>query len=73
VGKNAAWRVLTGIEGRLVRVKSETRLVLSVELLSPSVATEVDARDVEPACEPQTWKTALNTWGGPNKRSCTRI
>jgi transcription termination/antitermination protein NusG len=44
---------LTGVEGRLVQIKSETRLVLSINLLSRSVATEVDARDVEPAREPR--------------------
>ena len=44
---------LAGIEGRLVRVKNQTRLVLSVELLSQSVATEVDAWDVQPAVEPR--------------------
>jgi len=44
---------LAGIEGRLVRAKNQTRLVLSVELLSQSVATEVDAWDVEPALEPR--------------------
>ena len=42
---------LAGLEGRLIRVKSQTRLVLSVELLSQSVATEVDAWDVEPIRE----------------------
>ena len=46
---------LAGVEGRLVRVKNQTRLVLSVDLLSQSVATEVDARDVEPATERQPW------------------
>jgi len=64
--------VLAGIEGRLVRVKSQARLVLSVELLSQSVATEVDARDVEPACEPQLRKP-VEHGGGSLKRSCTRI
>ena len=44
---------LTGVEGRLVQIKSQTRLVLSINLLSRSVATEVDARDVEPAREPR--------------------
>jgi len=44
---------LAGLEGRLVRVKNRTRLVLSVELLSQSVATEIDARDVQPAPDPQ--------------------
>ena len=38
---------LKGIEGLLVRVKNRDRLVLSINLLSQSVATEVDARDVE--------------------------
>jgi len=38
---------LAGIEGRMLRVKSQARLVVSVELLSQSVATEVDVRDVE--------------------------
>jgi transcription antitermination factor NusG len=45
--------VLAGVEGRLVRVKSQTRLVLSINLLSRSVATEVDTRDVEPMLEPR--------------------
>lgn len=39
---------LKGIEGFLVRFKNQFRLVLSVELLSQSVATEVDIQDVEP-------------------------
>jgi len=38
---------LRDIEGRLVCVKNQTRLILSVEILSQSVATEVDANDVE--------------------------
>jgi len=42
---------LAGVEGRLIRVKSQTRLVLSVQLLSQSVATEVDAWDVVPIRE----------------------
>lgn len=37
---------LTGVEGLLVRVKNQTRLVLSVNLLSQSVATEIDVSDV---------------------------
>jgi transcription antitermination factor NusG len=61
--------VLAGIEGRLVRVKSQARLVLSVELLSQSVATEVDARDVEPARELQLRKPVEHR----GLRSCTRI
>lgn len=43
---------LAGVEGRLVRFKSQTRLVLSVELLSRAVATEVDTWDVEPVGDP---------------------
>jgi transcription antitermination factor NusG len=38
---------LRGIEGLLVRFRNQDRLVLSIDLLSRSVATEVDARDVE--------------------------
>ena len=38
---------LRGLEGLLVRVKSKSRLVLSVTLLSQSVATEIDISDVE--------------------------
>jgi transcription antitermination factor NusG len=44
---------LAGVEGRLIQIKSQTRLVLSVDLLSRSIATEVDARDVEPAPDPR--------------------
>jgi len=39
---------LSGVEGVLVRKKNVFRLVLSVDLLSQSVAVEVDAADVEP-------------------------
>jgi transcription antitermination factor NusG len=50
--REGAWvRVKRGplkdLEGLLVRVKSKTRLVLSVALLSQSVATEIDVSDVE--------------------------
>jgi transcription antitermination factor NusG len=38
---------LKDLEGLLVRFKNGSRLVLSIELLSQSVATEVDANDVE--------------------------
>jgi transcription antitermination factor NusG len=44
---------LAGVEGRLIRMKNRARLVLSVDLLSQSVSTEVDARDVERAPEPR--------------------
>lgn len=40
--------VLRGLEGILLRVKNQTRLVVSVALLSQSVATEIDASAVEP-------------------------
>jgi transcription antitermination factor NusG len=38
---------LEGLEGLLVGMKNHTRLVLSIELLSQSVSTEIDASDVE--------------------------
>jgi transcription antitermination factor NusG len=39
---------LEGIEGILVRKKNLFRLVLSVDMLTQSVAVEIDASDVEP-------------------------
>ena len=50
--REGAWvRVKRGalkdVEGLLVRMKSKTRLVLSISLLSQSVATEIDISDVE--------------------------
>ena len=41
---------LRDVEGRLMRVKNLTRLVVSVTLLSRSVATEIDIHDVEVIC-----------------------
>jgi len=38
---------LKGLEGLLLRVKNQTRLVLSITLLSQSVSTEIDASDVQ--------------------------
>ena len=38
---------LKNLEGLLVRVKSDTRLVLSIELLSQSVAAEIEVNDFE--------------------------
>ena len=38
---------LKGVQGYFVRLKNQSRLVISVNLLSQSVATEVDCRDVE--------------------------
>jgi transcription antitermination factor NusG len=38
---------LKGVEGLLVRVKNENRLVLSVDALSQSVSTEIDINAVE--------------------------
>jgi transcription antitermination factor NusG len=38
---------LEGVEGLLTRIKNSSRLVLSVQMLAQSVATEIDAADVE--------------------------
>jgi transcription antitermination factor NusG len=38
---------LKGLEGRLERIKNQFRLVVSVPLLSRSVATEVDLESIE--------------------------
>jgi transcription antitermination factor NusG len=38
---------LKNLEGRLVRMKNQTRIVVSISLLSQSVSTEVNASDVE--------------------------
>jgi transcription antitermination factor NusG len=38
---------LKDIVGTLVRIKQQSRLVLSVDLIAKSVATEVDMRDIE--------------------------
>jgi transcriptional antiterminator NusG len=38
---------LKGLEGRLERIKSQFRLVVSVELLCRSIATEVDLEAIE--------------------------
>jgi transcriptional antiterminator NusG len=38
---------LEGLEGRLVRYRNSTRLVISIDVLARSVATELDAADVE--------------------------
>ena len=42
---------LQGVEGQLMRFKTGTRLVVSIQLLRQSIAAEVDARDVEPICQ----------------------
>jgi hypothetical protein len=44
---------LRDVEGLLVRIKSQARLVLSVELLARSVSTEIDAGDVEVVRSPR--------------------
>jgi transcriptional antiterminator NusG len=44
---------LRGLEGWLVRIKGQARLVLSIEVLSQSVATEVGFADVEPISPPR--------------------
>lgn len=45
---------LKGVEGYFVRLRNQSRLVISVNVLSQSVATEVDARDVEPSAKAPT-------------------
>ena len=44
--------VLTGIEGTFVRSGSDTRLVISVEMIQQSIAVHVDASDFEPVFRP---------------------
>ena len=39
---------LKGLEGILLRVKQENRLVVSLELLQRSVSTDIDRLDIEP-------------------------
>lgn len=41
------WGPLEGVEGVLTKLKSESRLVMSVEMLSQSVAIHIDLNDVE--------------------------
>lgn len=50
VGERARIRAgaLAGMEGVLLRKKNGLRVVLSLDLISQSVAVEVDANDVEP-------------------------
>jgi transcription antitermination factor NusG len=43
---------LAGVEGLLLRIKSQHRLIISVNILCQSVATEVDAGNVEPIRHP---------------------
>jgi transcription antitermination factor NusG len=43
---------LQDLRGFLVRVKNQTRLIISIDLLAQSVATEVDVDDVEPVGAP---------------------
>jgi len=42
--------VMAGVEGVLVRKKSDLRVVLSLDTIMRSVAVEVNADDIEPAC-----------------------
>jgi len=44
--------VLAGIEGNFVRSGSDTRLVISVEMIQQSISVHVDASDVEPVFSP---------------------
>lgn len=41
------WGPLQGVEGLLARIKNERRLVISVQMLSQSVSTEIDIADIE--------------------------
>lgn len=43
---------LAGLEGRMVRYRGTSRLVISINALSQSVATELDAADVEAIQDP---------------------
>ena len=43
---------LKDVEGLLLRMKNQARLVLSINILSQSVATEVDLCDVEVLWQP---------------------
>jgi transcription antitermination factor NusG len=49
---------LKGLAGYLVRLKSGSRLVISVSALAQSVATELDACDIEPATKPAFHRSA---------------
>ena len=42
--------VMAGVEGVLVRKKNDLRVVLSLDTIMRSVAVEVNADDIEPAC-----------------------
>ena len=42
--------VMAGVEGVLVRKKNEFRVVFTLDTIMRSVAVEVDADDIEPAC-----------------------
>jgi transcription antitermination factor NusG len=44
---------LKDVEGLLIRIKNRTRLVLSINLLSQSVATEIDINDAELLHDPK--------------------
>ena len=39
---------LQDLEGSLIRIKNQARLVVSINLLSQAIAMEIDVRDVEP-------------------------
>jgi hypothetical protein len=62
--KGAAVRVRTdpslAFEERLMTVKSSERLIVSIERISRSVATEVDIADLEPVTggSDQRWRPA---------------
>jgi len=44
--------VMTGVEGVLIRKKSDLRVVLNLDTIMRSVAIEVDSQDIDPLCPP---------------------
>jgi transcription antitermination factor NusG len=52
---------LAGLEGILIRRRDQVRLVLSIEMLSRSVAVEVDIANVEPLPKPKRMPETLRT------------
>lgn len=49
---------LRGAEGHLLRVKSQNRLILSVEMLSQAISVEIDVADIEVILRP-IWQPRL--------------
>jgi transcription antitermination factor NusG len=67
---------LRGLEGFLVRIKNQARLVISVNLIAQSVATEIDIADVEPCSGGTTAAEPITDCGGEHRtapRSVVRV